>query len=275
MVSVPARYVAPPAGEPSPRPAPCRKARGVQRVLGVGGARRGEQPRTERSSCHRADRRRSFSGRRNSSGAIGTSYTYYYYYTTHAIPINPKTNSGAVHPKFRSDAGLRSHGWLCDPRRCCQPSGRDPRYPAMCGLPPGPPASRRCRPAARREFVLGHRRICPRRSARSCPRSCPRHTATLWPRSAPRAPPRSRTTAVGTGSHLAACAGSSRLARGITGLACCCRWLPAPPLLLLLLLTATVCCLLPLLAAVTDLCAPPSPQAHGRHQPGVQRRPGH
>ena len=72
MVSVPARYVAPPAGEPSPRPAPCRKARGVQRVLGVGGARRGEQPRTERSSCHRADRRRSFSGRRNSSGAIGT-----------------------------------------------------------------------------------------------------------------------------------------------------------------------------------------------------------
>ena len=71
MVSVPARYVAPPAGEPSPRPAPCRKARGVQRVLGVGGARRGEQPRTERSSCHRADRRRSFSGRRNSSGAIG------------------------------------------------------------------------------------------------------------------------------------------------------------------------------------------------------------
>ena len=71
MVSVPARYVAPPAGEPSPRPAPCRKARGVQRVLGAGGARRGEQPRTERSSCHRADRRRSFSGRRNSSGAIG------------------------------------------------------------------------------------------------------------------------------------------------------------------------------------------------------------
>jgi hypothetical protein len=46
MVSVPARYVAPPAGEPSPRPAPCRKARGVQRVLGVGGARSGEQPRT-------------------------------------------------------------------------------------------------------------------------------------------------------------------------------------------------------------------------------------
>ncbi len=100
------------------------------------------------------------------------------------------------------DAGLRGHGWLCDPRRCCQPSGRDPRYLAMCGLPPGPPASRRCRPAARREFVLGHRRICPRRSARSCPRSCPRHTAALWPRSAPRAPPRSRTTAVGTGSHL-------------------------------------------------------------------------
>ena len=78
MVSVPARYVAPPAGEPSPRPAPCRKARGVQRVLGVGGARRGEQPRTERSSCHRADRRRSFSGRRNSSGAIGTKYGWIY-----------------------------------------------------------------------------------------------------------------------------------------------------------------------------------------------------
>ena len=86
---------------------------------------------------------------------------------THAIPVNPKTNRGAVHPKFRSDAGRRRRGWLCDPRRCCQPSGRDPRYPAMCGLPPGPPASRHCRPAARREFVLGHWRICPRRSARS------------------------------------------------------------------------------------------------------------
>jgi hypothetical protein len=101
-------------------------------------------------------------------------------------------------------------------------------------------------------------------------------TAALWPRSASRAPPRSRTTAVGTRSHLAACAGSNMLARGITGLACCCRRLPAPtPLLLLLLQTATVCCLLPLLAAVTDLCAPPSPQAHGHHQPGVRRRPGH
>ena len=190
-----------------------------------------------------------------------------------------RTKGGRVHPEFRGAAGLRSRGWLCDPRRCCQPSGRDPRYPAMCGLPPGPPTSRRCRPAARREFVLGHRRICPRRSARSCPRSCPRHTAALWPRSAPRAPPRSRTTAVGTGSHLAACAGSSRLARGITGLACCCWRMPAPPLLLLLLLlllqTATVCWLLPLLAAMTDLCAPPSPQAHGRHQSGVRRRPGH
>jgi hypothetical protein len=52
MVSVPTRYVAPPVGGPSPRPTPCRKARGVQRVLGAGGARRGEQPRTERSSCH-------------------------------------------------------------------------------------------------------------------------------------------------------------------------------------------------------------------------------
>ena len=87
--------------------------------------------------------------------------------------------------------------------------------------------------------------------------------------------PRSRTTTVGTRSYLAACAGSSRLARGITGLACCCWRLPAPPLLLLLLQTAIVCWLLPLLAAVTDLCAPPSPQAHGRHQSGVRRRPGH
>jgi hypothetical protein len=85
-------------------------------------------------------------------------------------------------------------------------------------------------------------------------------TAALWPHSAPRAPPRSRTTAVGTQSHLA----TSLLARGITGLACCCRRLPAPTPLLLLQ-TATVCCLLPLLAAVTDLCAPPSPQAHGHH----------
>ena len=96
--------------------------------------------------------------------------------------------------------------------------------------------------------------------------------AALWPRSAPRAPPWSRTTAVGTRSHLAACAGSNMLARGITGLACYCRWLPAPTPLLLLQ-TATVCWLLP--AAVTDLCAPPSPQAHGRHQSGVRRRPGH
>ena len=183
-----------------------------------------------------------------------------------------RTKGGRVHPEFRSDAARRSRGWLCDPRRCCQPSGRRPRYPAMCGSPPGPPASRRCWPATRRRICPRPPGICPRRSARSCPRSCPRHTATLWPRSAPRAPPRPRTTAVGTGSHLAACAGSSRLARGITGLACCCRWLPAPPLLLL---TATVCCLLPLLAAVTDLCAPPSPQAHGHHQPGVRRRPGH
>ena len=99
--------------------------------------------------------------------------------------------------------------------------------------------------------------------------------AALWPRSAPRAPPWSRTTAVGTRSHLAACAGSNMLARGITGLVCYCRRLPAPTPLLLLLQTATVCCLLPLLAAVTDLCAPPSPQAHGHHQPGVRRRPGH
>ena len=47
MVSVPARYVAPPARGPSPRPAPCRKARGVQQVLGAAGARRGHQLRTE------------------------------------------------------------------------------------------------------------------------------------------------------------------------------------------------------------------------------------
>ena len=186
-----------------------------------------------------------------------------------------RTKGGTVHPEFRSDAGRRSRGWLCDPRRCCQPSGRRPRYPAMCGSPPGPPASRRCRPATRRRICPRPPGICPRRSARSCPRSCPRHTATLWPRSAPRAPPWSRTTAVGTRSHLAACAGSSRLARGITGLVCYCRRLPAPTPLLLLLQTATVCCLLPLLAAVTDLCAPPSPQAHGHHQPGVRRRPGH
>ena len=62
MVSVPTRYVAPPARGPSPRPAPYRKARGVQQVLGAAGARRGEQLRTERSSGHRADPRHSFSG---------------------------------------------------------------------------------------------------------------------------------------------------------------------------------------------------------------------
>ena len=61
MVSVPTRYVAPPARGPSPRPAPCRKARGVQQVLGAAGARRGHQLRTERSICHRVDRSRSFS----------------------------------------------------------------------------------------------------------------------------------------------------------------------------------------------------------------------
>ena len=79
---------------------------------------------------------------------MATVYTY-------AKPDNPEYKGGRVHPEFRSDAGRRSRGWLCDPRRCCQPSGRRPRYPAMCGSPPGPPASRRCRPATRR-------RICPR-----------------------------------------------------------------------------------------------------------------
>ena len=105
------------------------------------------------------------------------------------------------------------------------------------------------------------------------------HVATLWPRSAPRAPRRSWTTAVGTQSHLAACAGSNRLAHGITGLACYCRRLPAPPPPLLLqtatdsLLSAANAGQMPV--ATTDLCAPPSPQAHGRHQSGVQRCPGH
>ena len=88
----------------------------------------------------------------------GTVVVYLVVVLQYPCNSNPRSRgSSSEIPERRWTA--RSRGWLCDRRRCCQPSGRDPRYPAMCGLPPGPPASHCCRPAARREFDLRHRRI--------------------------------------------------------------------------------------------------------------------
>ena len=72
MVSVPTCATVVAAARPKPRPVPCQNPRDAQLAAGATERSRGATPGADRLSRGRSQWRRSFSGRANSPGAIGT-----------------------------------------------------------------------------------------------------------------------------------------------------------------------------------------------------------